>query len=187
MRSAPTSASTRSSMRETVTSIRAAVLIPIRVVPEVGLVMTMIRRTVGGTHSGQMAFPGGRHDHVRDRSLLDTALRESAEEVGLDAGHVEIIGALPERRTLSSQFVVTPFVARIPEPYSFIPEAHEVARIIDAPLADFRDPSRRVDYEWEYGERIVRVPSVRIEGEIVWGLSLAIIDDLLASRLAPSG
>ena len=122
---------------------------------------------------------------VSDHSLLQTALRESAEEVGLDPGDVEIIGALPERRTLSSQFVVTPFVARIPDPYAFVAEAHEVARIIDAPLAAFRDPARREDYEWRYGSRVVRVPSVRIDGEIVWGLSLAIVDDLLASELAP--
>jgi len=168
-----------------VRSVRAAVLIPIRPVADVGPVMTMIRRTVGGTHSGQMAFPGGRHDGGRDRSLLDTALRESAEEVGLDPRHVEVVGALPERRTLSSDFVVTPFVARIPEPYVFVPEAHEVARIVDAPLAAFRDPARRVDYEWRYGTRVFRVPSVLVDGEVVWGLSLAIIDDLLASSLAP--
>lgn len=166
-------------------NVRAAVLVPIRTVPGVGPVMTMIRRTVGGTHSGQMAFPGGRHDGGRDHSLLHTALRESAEEVGLDPGHVEILGALPERRTLSSQFVVTPFVARIPDPYAFVAEAHEVARIIDAPLAVFGDPARREDYEWRYGTRVIRVPSVRVDGEIVWGLSLAIIDDLLASDLAP--
>lgn len=164
-------------------NIRAAVLIPVRRVAGVGPVMTMIRRTVGGPHSGQMAFPGGRHDHLFDRSLLDTALRESNEEVGLDPTHVDIVGVLPERRTLSSQYVVSPFVAQIPEPYEFTPEPTEVACVIDAPIADFRDPSKRCAYEWSYQGRIVVVPSVGVAGETVWGLSLAIIDDLLASDL----
>ncbi len=164
-------------------NIRAAVLIPIRDVAGVGPVMTMIRRTDGGPHSGQMAFPGGRHDDAQDSSLLDTALRESAEEVGLEPAHVEIVGALPERRTLSSEYVVSPFVAQIPEPYSFVPEPHEVARVVDAPLAEFRDPAKRQDFRWRYRGSAFVVPSVRIDGEIVWGLSLAIIDDFLASDL----
>ena len=164
-------------------NIRAAVLIPIRHVAGVGPVMTMIRRTEGGTHSGQMAFPGGLHDQSVDRSLLETALRESSEEVGLERGHVEVVGALPERRTLSSEYVVSPFVAQIPEPYRFVPEPSEVARVVDAPLADFRDPAKRRDYRWSYRGRGVVVPSVPVDGEIVWGLSLAIIDDFLASEL----
>jgi ADP-ribose pyrophosphatase YjhB (NUDIX family) len=130
-----------------------------------------------------MAFPGGRHDHVLDRSLLDTALRESREEVGLDPTHVDIVGVLPERRTLSSQYVVSPFVAQIPEPYEFIAEPTEVARVVDAPLAAFRDPAKRRGYEWSYRGRCLVVPSVLVAGETVWGLSLAIIDDLLASDL----
>lgn len=164
-------------------NIRAAVLIPIREVVGVGAVMTMIRRTVGGPHSGQMAFPGGRHDQALDGSLLDTALRESSEEVGLAPADVEIVGALPERRTLSSEYVVSPFVAQIPEPYPFVPELAEVARVVDAPIADFRDPAKRRDYEWRYRGRAVLVPAVDVEGEMVWGLSLSIIDDLLSSDL----
>ncbi len=164
-------------------NIRAAVLIPIREVAGIGPVMTMIRRTVGGPHSGQMAFPGGRHDRAQDRSLLDTALRESSEEVGLEPAHVEIVGALPERRTLSSEYVVSPFVAQIPEPYRFTPEPAEVSRVVDAPLSEFRDAARRREHEWTYRGRVFVVPAVDIDGEMVWGLSLSIIDDLLASDL----
>ncbi len=163
--------------------ITAAVLIPIRIVDNVGPVMTMIRRTLGGSHSGQMAFPGGRFEIDRDASLLDTALRESAEEVGIDPAHVQILGALPERRTLSSTYVVSPFVARLPEPYAFTLEPLEVARVVDAPLAEFRDPAKRRAHEWHWQGRIIEVPGVEIDGEIVWGLSLGIIDDLLASPL----
>jgi len=163
--------------------IRAAVLVPIRVVASVGPVMTMIRRTVGGSHSGQMAFPGGQFDERRDGSLLETALRESAEEVGLQPGDARIIGALPERRTMSSAYIVTPFVALIPDPYSFRMEPFEVARIVDAPLAEFTDPGKRRTLEWNWRDRIFEVPSVDIDGEVVWGLSLGIIEDLLASSI----
>lgn len=165
------------------TAIRAAVLVPIRLVDGVGPVMTMIRRTTGGPHSGQMAFPGGRYDRRLDDSLLDTALRESTEEVGIDPAHVDIVGALPDRHTLSSAYVVSPYVARIPEPYAFKAAPREVARVVDAPLADFRDPGRRHPLSWQWQGRAVEVPSVLVDGEVVWGLSLAIIDDFLASDL----
>jgi 8-oxo-dGTP pyrophosphatase MutT (NUDIX family) len=165
------------------TGIRAAVLVPIRLVQTVGPVMTMIRRTVGGSHSGQMAFPGGQFDGRRDGSLLDTALRESAEEVGLDPADARIIGALPERRTMSSAYVVTPFVALIPDPYGFRMEPFEVARIIDAPVAEFLDPAKRRMVEWAWRDSVFEVPSVDIDGEVVWGLSLGIIEDLLASPI----
>lgn len=165
------------------TAVRAAVLIPIRLVESVGPVMTMIRRTAGGPHSGQMAFPGGRYDGRFDQSLLDTALRESSEEVGIDPAHVEIVGALPDRNTLSSAYVVSPFVARIPQPYEFTAAPREVARIVDVPLVEFRDPERRRPLQWQWQGRLVEVPSVLVDGEVIWGLSLAIIEDLLASEL----
>lgn len=165
---------------------RAAVLVPLRVVPGTGPVMTMIRRSSGGSHPGQMAFPGGHYEGARDSSLLDTALRESFEEVGLAGRDVEVIGALPERKTYSSEFVVSAFVARIPHPYEFSAQEREVARIVDAPLSHFFDPAQRIAHEWTYQGRGVQVPGVIVSGEVVWGLSLGIIDDFLASDLLRS-
>ncbi len=163
---------------------RAAVLVPLRIVPGLGPVMTMIRRPDWGSHAGQMAFPGGRFESEHDDSLLDTALRESFEEVGLATDHIEVLGALPDRSTYSTDLVVSAFVAQIPHPYEFSPEEREVDRIIDAPLSCFRDPTRRQPYEWTYQGRPVQVPSVRVAGEVVWGLSLGIIDDFLQSDLS---
>ncbi len=161
---------------------RAAVLVPVRRVRGMGLVMTMIRRAEGGPHSGQMAFPGGRHEPY-DVSLLDTALRESFEEVGLERSDVEVLGALPEHKTYSSDLIVSPFVARIPHPYDFVADEKEVDRVIDAPLRNFRDPGKRHHLEWQHEGRAVEVPAVTVSGESVWGLSLGIIEDLLESDL----
>ncbi len=165
-------------------TIRAAVLIPVRTVPGVGLVMTMIRRSDGGTHAGQMAFPGGRFEDGIDGSLLATAVRETYEEVGIAPSDIEMVGALPERRTYSSAYVVSPFVGRIPHPYEFAAEVREVDRIIDAPIEAFRERAKRRFVPWQYQGKAVEAPAVEVEGELVWGLSLNIIEDLLASDLA---
>jgi 8-oxo-dGTP pyrophosphatase MutT (NUDIX family) len=162
---------------------RAAILVPFWSDTDNGHHLVLIRRTEGGSHPGQMAFPGGRHEPGRDGGLLETALRESAEEVGLKPGDVSVLGTLSERRTYSSEFVVTPFVARVPAAYPFRREEREVAAIVHAPLRLFRDPSVRPTLPYEFRGRSVDAPGVAVGDDVVWGLTLDVIDDLLASGL----
>jgi 8-oxo-dGTP pyrophosphatase MutT (NUDIX family) len=84
-------------------------------------------------HKGQISFPGGRWEE-EDKSLLATALRESFEEIGLRAENVELLGELDDFVTLTSNFVVTPFVAVIPYPYEFKVSREEVEELIEVPL-----------------------------------------------------
>lgn len=159
---------------------RAAVLVPLCTDPcGVRSILLIRRRESLRTHAGQVAFPGGRHDPERDDGLLATALREAAEEVGLAPERIEILGVLPERRTLSSGFRVTPFVGLIGEPADAAPRSEEVEETFTAPLGAFRDPERRRPYEWRHRGGLVIVPSVHLEGRVVWGLTLDIVDDLL--------
>jgi len=145
--------------------------------------LLLIERSTGGSHPGQMAFPGGRHEATVDSSLVATALRESEEEVGLMAADVELLGALSERRTYSSEFVVSPFVARIPAAYSFRADAREVAAVVPVPVALFRDSGRRVTLRREFRGHHFDVPGVEVEGREVWGLTLDVVDELLESGL----
>ncbi len=69
-------------------------------------------------HKGQISFPGGQ-PHKKDSDLLQTALRESWEEIGLKPEDVQVIGELDDTPTLTSGFIITPFVGIIPYPYSF--------------------------------------------------------------------
>ncbi len=167
---------------------RASVLVPLQDDARGECSVVLIRRALGvHQHQGQVAFPGGRYEPARDDSLLATALREAEEEIGLAAGAVALLGALPERRTLSSNLLVSPFVGRIPSGYPLHPAKGEVARIFAAPLAHFATVQGREQLAWGYEGRTYWVPCVRVEGEVVWGLTLDIIDELIKSGLSWNG
>ena len=122
----------------------AAVLIA--VTEDSRIVLTM-RSSRLKHHPGQIAFPGGKKD-PGDPTLVDAALREAEEEVGLPRSRVEILGALPRHETVTS-FDVTPFIGLIEGRFDPVPEAGEVAEVFEVPLeflakpAHFRIEGRR--------------------------------------------
>jgi 8-oxo-dGTP pyrophosphatase MutT (NUDIX family) len=158
---------------------RAAVLVPLYGEgDERGVILT--ERAAGlATHAGQVAFPGGRYDPSRDATLVATALRETLEEIGLPAEEVEVIGALPERRTMSSNYVISPFVGRVPSSFPLCIDRREVCRAFRAPLRKFAESARRERFVWMHGAQPYEVPFVAVEKCRVWGVTLEIIDDLL--------
>ena len=91
------------------------------------------------THSGQVAFPGGKLDPA-DSSLQAAALREAHEEVGLHARHVEVLGDLPEYVT-GTAFCVTPVVALVSADHDIAANADEVAEVFEVPLAYLMNPA----------------------------------------------
>ena len=91
------------------------------------------------THSGQVAFPGGRVD-PEDATPADTALREAEEEVGLAREFVEVLGTLPTYVTGSS-FIITPVVALVRPDCVLHPNPYEVADLFEVPLAFLLDPA----------------------------------------------
>lgn len=88
-------------------------------------------------HKGEISFPGGSMDDA-DESLLQTALRETHEEMGIDPGEVELLGQLDDMPTISN-FLISPFVATIPYPYRFEPSEIEVAEVLEVPISHLRD------------------------------------------------
>ena len=136
-------------------------------------------------HAGQVSFPGGRHDPTRDESLVATALREAYEEVGIAARDVRLLGALPERRTFTTGRLVTQFVGIVPATLELRADPREVDEIFTAALDDF---ARRESMAWRHEGRTYEVPCVRVRERVVWGLTLDIVDDLIADAprlLAP--
>ena len=133
------------------------------------------------SHRGQVAFPGGRVDPV-DATLLDAALREAHEEVGIPPSIVQVIGALPTMQTTTSGIVVAPFVGVIPSDAPLRPQLSEVAQIFDVPLSALRDPKFRGDYEWKSegpATRSSKFPAILYGGQTIWGLTLRITLNLL--------
>jgi 8-oxo-dGTP pyrophosphatase MutT (NUDIX family) len=116
---------------------RAAVLVPLVRRPD-GLTVLLTQRTEHlSNHAGQVSFPGGRAEED-DSSPIETALRETEEEIGLTRRHVEIIGVLPDHITASA-YVVTPVVGLITPPFDLTAESNEVAAIFEVPLRFLMD------------------------------------------------
>ncbi|MBF0421462.1 MAG: CoA pyrophosphatase [Magnetococcales bacterium] len=111
-------------------------------------------------HKGQIAFPGGRWDHD-DATLLQTALRETTEELGPQARPLQILGALPSVQTNATGFIIHPFVGLMPEAIHVQPEPREVAGVITVPLDFFlRQPGNPDSYH--FGPHIIWGATARI-------------------------
>ncbi|MGZ5181217.1 MAG: CoA pyrophosphatase [Ramlibacter sp.] len=116
----------------------ASVLVPI-VLRERPTVLLTERTTHLSTHSGQIAFPGGKRDDT-DVDAADTALREAQEEVGLDRSFVEIVGQLPTYTT-GTRFIITPVVGFVRPEAPLALNAHEVADAFEVPLQFLMTPA----------------------------------------------
>jgi 8-oxo-dGTP pyrophosphatase MutT (NUDIX family) len=125
-------------------------------------------------HKGQVCFPGGGPE-PRDSNLLQTALREAEEEIGLKAGDVEILGELDDNPTYTSGYVISPFVAFIPYPYPFKLNHKEVEEIFSVPLlALMNEAIFRQDY-YTMPDRSWPGYAYEYEGHIIWGATARIL------------
>lgn len=159
----------------------AAVLVPLYVEHgEVQAVFTK-RRDDLRRHAGEISFPGGRHEEW-ETDLVDTALREAEEEIGLPRDAVEVIGALQPTPTIATGYSVYPFVGLIDPGQSWTPSPREVAEVIELPLAGLLAGYER--------RRLIRrgVPirtDTYVVGEhLIWGATARILADLF-DRIEP--
>lgn len=126
--------------------VHAAVLVPI-VMRTVPMVLLTERTSHLSTHSGQIAFPGGKHD-VDDRDMVATALREAQEEVGLAPEFVQVIGQLPVYVT-GTAFVITPVVALVRDGFVLKPNTNEVHAVFEVPLHFLMNPANHRWHQFE--------------------------------------
>lgn len=125
-----------------------AVLIPL--VERERLALLLTQRTAHlSTHSGQIAFPGGKVD-ADDHDAIAAALREAQEEIGLMPSQVRVLGTLPEYVT-GTQFFITPVVALVDPGFSLQPNPDEVDDVFEVPLEFLMNPAnhRRHGFEWD--------------------------------------
>ncbi len=156
----------------------AAVLVPLYGWPDdPGLIFTE-RRADLRRHAGEISFPGGRRD-APGEDLRETALRESEEEIGLDRGSVDLVGALPPIGTFVTSYKVHPFVGVIPHPRELRlePNPDEVETVLALSLAQLREgyAMRRLTRRGVP----IRTPTYEVEGHMIWGATARILGDFL--------
>ena len=160
--------------------IDAAILIPVYRSQDGELHIVMILRDPGGVHGGQIAFPGGKHDPV-DETMLDTALRETREELGLIVQKEDILAELPMEQTRTTGYRVFPYLGRITPLRQWRIAEREIAEIIDVKLRDLTQPnshSRMIERfpTWQKAEQ---VPYYQVGAHRLWGLSYRILHPII--------
>jgi len=165
--------------------VDAAVLVPVYRDMTGELRVVLLRRTEGGPHGGQIAFPGGKRD-ASDGSLRDAALREAYEEIGLPPSAATLLAELDAIETRVTGFRIHPFLARVARPTAWVIAPREVAEVIEPRVTDLANTDN-------YGATMERFPQwpepIRIEfiqvgPHRLWGATLRIVRPLLPKLVA---
>ena len=150
------------------------------------LVLTRRTDTVD-THRSQIAFPGGRHED--GEQFLDTALRETEEEIGVPREAVQVLGELPPFRIPPSGFIVHPFVGTVDARPAYEIDPREVAEVLEVPLPILLDPDIRAEEETEILGRPATVPFFDVPDlgrPPLWGATAMMLSGFLG-RLRAAG
>lgn len=141
------------------------------------LTVALILRAVdGGSHSGQVSFPGGGKNP--GETYAETALREAREETGINPDAVTFLGAMTPLYIPASGNRMHPLVAYTPRRPDFVLDPREAQEVIEAPLAFFLDEANVVEETWHFGEYPVQVPHFHVAGHKVWGATAMVLWEL---------
>ncbi len=124
-------------------------------------------------HAGQISFPGGRAEED-DADIIHTALRESTEEIGLDAEHVQVLGILPDYYTVTG-YRVTPVVGWVEADVSFTPDPFEVAEVFEVPLGFFLDATNHQRHSLMRDGQERFFYAMPYNGRYIWGATAGML------------
>ncbi len=146
---------------------RAAVLLALHRTAAGWSIPAIVRPETMKAHAGQVSLPGGLVES--DETLVQAALREFEEELGAATSAMQVIGQLTPVYVFVSGFEVSPVLAVSGGPLVLEPNEHEVAAVLDLPLAELVDPARRGRHAIERRGLAFTVPHFAIGGQQVWG------------------
>ncbi|MFC2039521.1 NUDIX hydrolase [Chloroflexota bacterium] len=129
-------------------------------------------------HKRQICFPGGAR-HPEDRSLADTAVRETLEEIGIRPQDVEILGELDDIGTVTSKFLITPFVALIPYPYEFVVNSDEIEELIEVPIPALLHRGCHREEFYAHQGKHCWVCIYQLGDKVIWGATASILKQFL--------
>ena len=156
----------------------AAVLLPVYIKRGQFNILLTKRTMQVSEHKGEISFPGGTFG-VGDKTLLNTALRECAEEIGLKIEVVQILGELDDASTEISGYIISPFVALIPSSYQFMLNHGEIEEIIEIPISLLMGRNnRRQEIEIINGKAVTSYV-YHYQGNVIWGATARILSQFL--------
>ncbi len=140
--------------------------------------LLILRKSYQGVHSNQIAFPGGKVEKG-DIDLLDTALRETYEEVGVPKFEIEVIRSLTEIYIPPSNFKVQPYVGLYKKRLPFTIQKTEVEALVEVSLSDFMDEGKITTQRLStsYATNI-EVPAFYLNGHVVWGATAMMLSEI---------
>lgn len=154
----------------------AAVMITIHLTNKTPNVILIKRTKLVKNHAGEISFPGGNFIKI-DIEMLKTAIREMSEEIGIRVKKNQVIGHLKAERTLSSRYLIYPYVVILDNIPKITDTNYEVEKIIDAPLIPLLK-SREDDIDHQKEFSIARLPKFTYKNEVIWGATARILDQL---------
>ena len=140
--------------------------------------LLILRKTYQGVHSNQIAFPGGKVE-PEDKNLMETALRETYEEVGVPSDSVEVLKKLSEVYIPPSNYLVQPYFGVYRGPKLFQIQETEVEALVEVSLSDFLDHSNLSEerLSTSYAKNI-SVPAFKLNGYTVWGATAMMLSEI---------
>jgi 8-oxo-dGTP pyrophosphatase MutT (NUDIX family) len=140
--------------------------------------LLILRKTYKGVHSNQIGFPGGKTE-LSDKDLLQTALRETNEEVGVAEEAIDVLKKLTDVYIPPSNFLVTPFMGMYKKPKPFIIQESEVEALVEVNLTDFLNDANLIEQELSTSyAKNVRVPAFNLNNQVVWGATAMMLSEI---------
>lgn len=154
----------------------AGVLVPLMDRPE-GLTVLLTQRALHlAHHPGQISFPGGKQEDT-DKDLIDTALREAWEEIGLPRSHCQVLGTMPEHRTITG-FCITAVIAIVNPDFDVVFDINEVSDAFEVPLDFLLDTNNYVTEHFHRGALTNPVHFIPWQNRMIWGATAALLRNL---------
>ncbi|MFC1958392.1 NUDIX hydrolase [Chloroflexota bacterium] len=154
--------------------LSAAVLVPLTFKNGEYHILFTKRTAMVKYHKGEISFPGGTYEE-EDVTLLNTALRESAEEIGVRPEAVDVLGELDDILTITSNFIVTPFVAAILQPRSLKLNPMEIEEILEIPISVLLDKNCLHQATENIDGGDITTYTYSYQGRLIWGATAKIL------------
>ena len=137
----------------------------------------ILRAEYDGIHSGQVALPGGKYEKT-DLNIIQTAIRETSEEIGVKMNDIHIIGSLTKLYIPPSDYIVYPSIGYVSAKPEFIPDSNEVKKVIEYSIETLLDETIIKTKEFHINANIsFNAPFFEIENHIVWGATAMILSE----------